>query len=129
MRMSTFFVDFKYSIRTLQRSPGFAVIAILALALGIGANVAVFSAVDAMLLRPMQFRDASRLVKIFEDGSKIGFPKILRPPRILRIGKRGTTCLRTWPRYRARSMPSPGTALPSRSREIRVRRIYFRCWG
>ena len=58
----------------LQRSPGFAVFAILALALGIGANVAVFSAVDAMLLRPMQFRDASGLVKVFEDGTKIGFP-------------------------------------------------------
>jgi putative ABC transport system permease protein len=73
--MSTFFADFKYSVRTLQRSPGFAAFAILALALGIGANVAVFSAVDAMLLRPMQFRDASRLVKVFEDGSKIGFPR------------------------------------------------------
>lgn len=75
MRMGTFFADFKYSVRTLQRSPGFAAFAILALALGIGANVAVFSAVDAMLLRPMQFRDASRLVKVFEDGSKIGFPR------------------------------------------------------
>ena len=72
--MSTFLADFKYSIRTLQRSPGFAIFAILALALGIGANVAVFSAVDAMLLRPMQFRDASRLVKVFEDGSILGFP-------------------------------------------------------
>jgi hypothetical protein len=72
--MSTFLADFKYSVRMLQRSPGFAVFAILALALGIGANVAVFSAVDAMLLRPMQFRDASRLVEVYEDGSKIGFP-------------------------------------------------------
>jgi putative ABC transport system permease protein len=72
--MNTFLADFKYSIRTLQRSPGFALFAILALALGIGANVAVFSAVDAMLLRPMQFREASRLVKVWEDGSKLGFP-------------------------------------------------------
>jgi putative ABC transport system permease protein len=38
-------------------------------------SLAVFSAVDAMLLRPMQFRDASRLLKVFEDGSKIGFPR------------------------------------------------------
>src|SRR5437879_1405591 len=74
VRVNTFFSDFKYSVRALQRSPGFAVFAILALALGIGANVAVFSAVDAMLLRPMQFRDASRLVEVFEDGSKVGFP-------------------------------------------------------
>jgi predicted permease len=74
VQVNTFFADFKYSIRMLQRSPGFAVFAILALALGIGANVAVFSAVDAMLLRPMQFRDAGRLVEVFEEASKFGFP-------------------------------------------------------
>src|ERR1700736_5846818 len=72
--MSSFFADFKYSVRTLQRSPGFAVFAILALALGIGANVAVFSAVDGLLLRPLQFRDESGLVEVFEDGSRLGFP-------------------------------------------------------
>src|SRR6267143_924911 len=59
---------------TLRRSPGFAACAILALALGIGANVAVFSVVDAMLVRPLQFRDAGRLVNVWEDGSSFGFP-------------------------------------------------------
>src|ERR1700676_152189 len=54
-RVHTLFADVKYSVRTLQRSPGFASCAILALALGIGANVAVFSVVDAVLLRPLQF--------------------------------------------------------------------------
>src|SRR3979490_1883485 len=73
--MSSFFADFRYSVRTLQRSPGFAIFAILALALGIGANVAVFSVVDAMILRPLQFRDANRLVEVYEDASKIGFPR------------------------------------------------------
>ncbi len=72
--MNTFLADFRYSLRTLQRSPGFAACAILALALGIGANVAVFSVVDAMLLRPLQFRDAGRLVQVSEDGSSLGFP-------------------------------------------------------
>src|SRR5713226_7383031 len=79
-RVHTLFADLKYSVRTLQRSPGFALCAILALALGIGANVAVFSVVDAVLLRPLQFRDTSRLVEVFEDGSKFGFLNNLAAP-------------------------------------------------
>ena len=79
-RVHMLFADLKYNVRTLQRSPGFALCAILALALGIGANVAVFSVVDAVLLRPLQFRDTSRLVEVFEDGSKFGFLNNLAAP-------------------------------------------------
>src|SRR5713101_1978755 len=68
-RMNTFLADLRFGVRTLRSSPGFAACAILALALGIGANVAVFSVVDAMLVRPLQFRDAGRLVDVWEDGS------------------------------------------------------------
>src|SRR6266700_2064752 len=60
--------------RIFQRSPGFAACVILVLALGIGTNVAVFSVVDSMLLRPLQFRDAGRLVVVWEDDSRFGFP-------------------------------------------------------
>jgi hypothetical protein len=73
--MNALLADLRYGIRTLLGAPGFAIAAIGALALGIGANVAVFSAVDAMLLRPLQFRDADRLAVIWEDGKAIGFPR------------------------------------------------------
>src|ERR1700689_264329 len=56
----------RYAIRTLLRSPGFAVAAIVTLGLGIGANTAIFSAVDAALLRPLPFEHAERLVQIWE---------------------------------------------------------------
>jgi predicted permease len=64
--------DLKYSFRTLARSPGFALTAVLVTALGIGANTAAFSVADFVLIRPLPYRDADRLVKLWEgplDGS------------------------------------------------------------
>ncbi len=58
--------DVKFALRQLRRSPGFALVATVTLALGIGANSAIFALVDATLLRPLPFRDPDRLVMIWE---------------------------------------------------------------
>jgi predicted permease len=72
MKLDILLQDCRYTIRTLSRDRGFAVVAILILALGIGANVAVFSVVNNLLLRPLPFRDAQQLVWIAPPPTKCG---------------------------------------------------------
>ena len=58
--------DDRHSVRTLGQSPGFTAVAVLTLAIGIGANTAIFSFVDAMLLKPLPYPDADRIVRVME---------------------------------------------------------------
>jgi len=66
--------DIRYALRTLRANPGFTAVAVVALALGIGANSAIFSMVSAVLLRPMPLRNIDRVVSIWETNSRIGLP-------------------------------------------------------
>ena len=72
--MNSALADFRYAARVLFRNPGFACAAILVLALGIGANTAIFSIVSAVLLRPLPFADAAQLVDVAHVPPQKSFP-------------------------------------------------------
>ena len=73
--MRTLLQDLRFGMRTLLKRPGLTVVAVVTLALGIGANTAIFSLVSAVLVRPLKYRDAERLVMVWEDASATGFSR------------------------------------------------------
>src|SRR6266478_3329135 len=72
--MRNLFSDLRHGLRILLRNPGFAATAVLLLALGIGANTAIFSVVDAVLLRPLPYQDSSRIMQIWHVPPAKSFP-------------------------------------------------------
>ncbi|HTQ55801.1 MAG TPA: ABC transporter permease [Bryobacteraceae bacterium] len=66
--------DIRYALRVLRRSPGFLLVSVLALALGIGATTAIFSVVDAVVLKPLPYRDSGQLVQLWMRFTGIGIP-------------------------------------------------------
>jgi len=67
--------DIRYGFRLLRKSPGFAAVAILTLGLGIGANTAIFSTVDTLLIRALPYAEPDRIVMVWEDAHEAGFPR------------------------------------------------------
>src|ERR1700733_10219333 len=73
-------LDSRYALRTLARNPGFTCVSVLALALGIGANSAIFTVVNSVLLQPLRFQKPEQLVVVRERNLKAGFPQFSLSP-------------------------------------------------
>jgi putative ABC transport system permease protein len=85
------FSDIRYAGRWLRRSPGFAIIAVFTLAIGVGANTAVFSILDQLVFRPLPYQTPDRLVRVFEEHAALGFFDFsVTPPALLSWKQRAT---------------------------------------
>ncbi len=93
--MSSLLGDLKYSLRVLGRNPGFATAALLTLALGIGANTAIFSVVNSILFRPLPLPNPKRLVVLCEENHR---SQVSASPhrRTSRTGLAKARCSRSW---------------------------------
>src|SRR5688572_14259774 len=111
-RMRTLFADLRYAFRVMSRTPSFAVAVVSVLALGIGANTAIFSIVNAVLLRPLPFEDSERLVRLFTRPPQDAFPG--QPIFAISPGKfydwqRSATSFDAMAMYRFRRLALAGT--------------------
>ena len=89
--------DLRYGARALLRAPGFTAVATLTLALGIGANTAIFSVVNAVLLKPLSYHEPDRLVFVWERNTAIGKDRdLVAPPNYLDWKSQNCGVRRAW---------------------------------
>jgi hypothetical protein len=129
--IETLVQDVRFALRSLQRTPGFAAVALVTLALCTGANAAVFSIVNGVLLRPLPYPAADRLVRVFQTNPRI-------PQRGILEGAASFPDLEDW-RARSRAfvamagMMSPPQILIGRGEPTEIESAYvtddFRGWG
>ena len=119
--------DFRYSLRVLRQQPAFTFAAIAALALGIGATTAVFSVVNAVLLKPMPYPDAERIV-MFMNTSPQGSGPAASPAKFAHWAKQ-TSVIQDAAAFRNVTVNYTGTDTPEQLTSGNVTRDFFRLWG
>ena len=128
MRFETFFKDLTHSLRMFAKSPAFTLAAVAALTLGIGVNTAIFSVVNAVLLRPVSFPDPDRLV-VFMNASTQGGGGPAASPAKFQHYREQPTSSRTSPRIARASSTTPAAACQNSCDRGRCRQAFFRLFG
>ena len=126
--MQTLLQDIRYGVRVLLKSPSFTLVAVIALALGIGANAAIFSVVNGVLLRPLPFKDPERLMMIRETKLP-QFPEFSVAPGNFIDWKKQNTVFERLVALRGASFNLAGTGDPERLRGLSVTDGFFAMLG
>jgi len=127
--LETLIQDLRYTFRMLHKSPGFTAVAILTLALGIGANTAIFSIVNAVLLHPLPFNDPSGLVVLHEGIPKMGYPKMDFSVPDLSVFARAQNSFSAIAAYQDKHVDISGHGEPERVTASRVSASLFSVLG
>ena len=124
--MADLLQDIRYAVRTLLRAPAFAAIAVLTLALGIGANTAIFSLVNAALLRPLPYPDADRIVRVHQTTPD-GFSTVSPPDFV--DWRAGTTAFTGMAAFHRNSYALTGAGEARQLQAAQVTGDFFRVMG
>jgi putative ABC transport system permease protein len=129
--IDTFFQDLRYGLRMLQKNPGFTIVAVLTLALGIGATSAIFSVVNAVLLRPLPYPEPDCLMvySAFEQGSHGGRISAVTAPHFVEWRNQCRSCVQMAAYFAAQPGNLTGGAEPERVRIARVTENLFATLG
>ena len=125
--MGTLLRNVRYSLRVLARSPGFTITVVLTLALAIGANGTVFAALDAVLLRPMGFPNADRLVRVAE--ARAGAPISNTAPIRVEEWNTQAATFESITGWYTEDVSETSGELPTKFRVARVAPRFFAVWG
>jgi len=121
--------DLRFGARMLMKNPGFTLIAVITLALGIGANTAIFSVTNALVLRPYDFHDLDRLVSVFGTMPQQGDDISLMAPADFADLRRQQTIFADLAAYRQSNSNLTGAGEPERVQNFEVSAGFFRLLG
>ncbi len=127
--LASLWQDVRYGLRQLRRNPGFTAVAVLTLALGIGATTAIFSVVNAVLLRPLPFGNPSRLIALHESIPKMGFPNMSFSVPDFEVFQRDQKAFSTLGVFRNEQVDLSGQGEPERVMAARVSASLFPMLG
>ncbi len=126
--MDTFFKDLSHSLRTFRRSPGFTIAAVAALTLGIGVNTAIFSVVNAVLLKPVPFPEPDRLVMFMNTSPQGGGGSAASPVKFAHWSQQ-TSVIQDAAAFRTGVINYTGGDVAEQLRSAQVSAGYFRLFG
>src|SRR5580698_502081 len=121
--------DLRYALRTLGRNPGFACVSVLALGLGIGANSAIFTVVNSVLLQPLHFDKPEQLIVVRERNLKAGFPQFSLSPGNYVDFRDHNQSFSGITAFGGRGLNLSGGTQPERLRGTRVTMNFFQVMG
>ncbi len=131
--IAAFLSDLRFAFRQMVKKPGFAIIAVLTLTLGIGANAAIFSVLDAVVLSPLRFPEPERLIRIYEDrigGTQPGYGYHTVPDFLdLRREAEGIEVLAAIYTYREAGRDLTDGEVPQRIQVLPTSADYFEVWA
>ena len=127
--LQTTIQDLRYAVRMLMKKPGFTAVAVMTLALGIGANVAIFSVVNVVLLKPFSFTEPERLVVVWERCLNQGLPRMVVSPPNFADWRTQNQVFEDMAAYRQQDFTLVSTAEPEQVRGLRVSANMFSMLG